>query len=181
MRRYLLLFSLLIVGAICYTVVGDKDETPANPASERREVREARRAQRQAEMEHMIDSIVVARAYIFYPQTIQLEPAGRMTNLSNPNFELRVWRGAADIFMPYISGFTPPYRHTIFNSTVTILNDYISRQSENGWNISFQADLYNASGCTFELDVSSKFGTTTLTIDNPWGNDVEYTGILSQI
>lgn len=171
---------LIVVGFATYIVTGQKEDVNPNPKSERREVRENRRAERQAEMEQQIDSIVMARAFQFTPTTIQHEPAGRMLMLSNPQFEIGIYDGAADIFIPYISGITPPYRHSIINYTVPILNKYISIQTDNGWDVSFTTSLFSASEYKFDFEINAKFGTTTLTISNTWNNDVTYTGTISR-
>ncbi len=181
MRRSTLILSLLFVGAICYTVIGDKTTENPNPKSERREVRENRRAERQAQMEQEIDSIMIAKAYVFRPSSIQREPAGRMNMLSNPNFEIRVWDGAADVFIPYISGVVPPYKHTIINYTLPFLSNYVAVQTENGWEVTFTSSLFSASTYTFKFEVNAKFGTSTLTLSNTWNNDVTYSGIITRI
>ncbi|MFI3305437.1 MAG: DUF4251 domain-containing protein [Rikenellaceae bacterium] len=173
--------GVIIAAALTYSVVANRESDNPNPKSERREVRENRRAERQAAMEREIDSLMVARAFVFRPSTIQREPAGRMTMLSNPNFEIRVWDGAADIFLPYISGVVPPYRHEIINYTLPLLSAYTALQTENGWTLSFQSNLFSASTYTFKFDINAKFGTTTLTLANTWNNNVTYTGIISRI
>lgn len=181
MKKITLFLSILLVGAITVAVVGKKDLAPENPKSERREVRENRRAERQAQMEKQIDSIMIAKRWRFVPTTIQQEPAGRMQILSNPQFEIRVWDGSADIFIPYISGVTPPYKNRIINYTVSILERYVTVQTEDGWDVSFNTSLFSASTFTFKFSINAKFGTTTLTLSNIWNNDVTYTGMVYPI
>ncbi|MFI3258946.1 MAG: DUF4251 domain-containing protein [Rikenellaceae bacterium] len=181
MKRSTFILSSLLIVAVCFVVIGDKSAPSANPKSERRELREARRAEQQAAMEREIDSIVLARAFIFRPQTAQVEPAGRMLMLSNPNFEVRIWDGAADIFIPYISGPIPPYRHTIINYTITRLDGYTAIQTENGWRITFSSGLYTASRFNFDFEINSKFGSTTLTLSNTMNNEVSYSGMITKI
>ncbi len=181
MKKIQIFLALIILGAATFAVIGKKETSPEHPKSERREVRENRRAERQAQMEQMIDSIMIAKAYVFVPQTAQQEPAGKMYMLSNPNFEIRIWDGSADIFLPYITGITPPYKHTLINYTLPSLNKYVAIQTDNGWTVTFESDLFSASTYNFELEVNAKFGTTTLTLSNTWNNDVTYTGIVQQI
>lgn len=181
MKKTTLFLSVLLIVALSFVVIGSIDSDPQNPKSERREIRENRRAERQAAMEREIDSIMIAKAWIFRPQTVQREPAGRMNMLSNPNFEIRVWDGAADIFIPYIEGITPPYKHTIINYTMPLLNNYVAIQTENGWQVTFKTSLFTASDFTFIFNVNAKFGTTTLTVKNTWNNDVTYNGSISRI
>lgn len=181
MKKNIILLASLLIGTLCVAVIGSKSQDPENPKSERREVRETRRATRQAEMEHQIDSMMLVKRWIFRPQSIQREPAGRMQFLNNPQFEVRVWGNSADVFLPYIKGITPPYRHTIINYTLPFLNDYVAVQGDNGWSVTFKSSLLSASEYTFKFEVNSKFGTTMLTLSNPWENDVTYSGILTRI
>ena len=181
MRKILVALSITIVIAIVSFVVVANSRQDGSPKSEARQIREQRREQRQAAMERQIDSIVLARTFRFTPQSFQRQPAGRMQMVSNPNFEVRIDDGYADIFLPYIDGITPPYRHVILNYTVTYLEGYTTVQTENGWQITFKSSLYSASDYTFTFEVSSKFGTTTLSVDNPFGNDVTYSGVISRI
>ncbi len=181
MKRTTLFLSVALVVAICFAVIGGKTEAPADPKSERREVRENRRTERQAAMEAQTDSIILARSYIFRPQSAQREPAGSLHLLSNPQFEVRVWDGSADIFLPYFEGITPPYRKVLLNNTILFLDNYVAIQTDNGWDISFSTSLYSASTFTFKFEVNAKFGTTKLTISNTWNNTVTYMGMLSKI
>lgn len=182
MKNLSALLLLLLIGvSVSYKVVGNKESTPTHPKSERREIRENRRAVRQAESERLIDSIMIAKAFVFRPSTIQREPAGSMIMLSNPNFEIRVLDGAADIFLPYISGAVPPYRHSIINYTLPMVSKYVAIQTENGWQVTFNSNLFTASTYTFQFEINSKFGTTTLKLSNTWNNDVTYSGYITQI
>ncbi len=178
MKKNIVIF--IIATIVGFVVIGSTHFV-GTPSTEKREVREQRREARQAAMEQQIDSIVLSHSFRFIPQTIQLEPAGRMTMLSNPNFEVWVDIGAADIFLPYIKGIAPPYQHVILNSTITSLDGYTSVQSTNGWRVSFSSSLYSGTLYTFTFEIDAKFGTTTLTLNNPWYNEVSYTGIISQI
>lgn len=168
---------ILILG--CVVTIGNKNN--GSPKSEARQIREQRREQRQAAMEKQIDSIVLARAFKFMPQSFQLQPAGRSNMVANPNFEVRIDQNYADIFLPYIEGITPPYRHVIINNTITSFKGYTSIQTENGWTVTFKTSLYTASDYTFTFEINSKFGTTNLSVDNPWGNDVTYSGMIVRI
>ncbi len=182
MRRSTLFLSIALVIAVCCAVVAaSSSNDPSNPKSERREVRENRRAQRQATMEREIDSIVMAKAFIFSPQTAQQEPAGKYMMLSNPNFEVRVWDNSADVFIPYMMGATPPYRSVLLNCTISGLNEYTTVQTDDGWLISFDSNLYSSSSFKFKLEVNAKFGTATLTVSNIWNTTMTYGGMLSKI
>ena len=50
-----------------------------------------RRAQRVAEYEKLIDSIVLSHNFQFNPQSVQMQPAGTMRFLTNPNYTVSLW------------------------------------------------------------------------------------------
>ncbi|MFR9651385.1 MAG: DUF4251 domain-containing protein [Rikenellaceae bacterium] len=178
MKKIVVIFAIATI--IGYVVIG-RDPRAGSPSSEAREVREQRREQRQAAMEQQIDSIVRARSFRFLPQTMQLEPAGRMVMLSNPSFEVWIDGGASDIFIPYIKGIAPPYSHVILNSTIVSMDGYTTEQTTNGWSVTFSSSLYSGSEYTFTFDIYSKVGTATLVVDNPWFNEVSYSGVITKI
>lgn len=182
MKKFPYLFTLLLLCTIGLVVTGQRNGSKNRSAAkqESREVREERRAKRQAEMEHTIDSIVLAHSFQFMPNTMQQEISGKMNMLSNPNFEVGIWDGSADIFLPYIKGFTPPYKHILLNYTISYMDNYVTEQTENGWLVSFESNLYSASNYTFVFEINSKLGSTTLTLKNPWYESVEYTGTISK-
>lgn len=149
--------------------------------TERREARQQRRAQRIAEYTAYIDSLILSRNFQFNPQTMQQQPAGPMQIISNPNFDLALWDTTVDICLPYIKGFTPPYRYTVINCTVPDVSDLVLEQTAHGWNISFSSSLYSASLYTFSLEIISANGGGTLTISSPWYNSVQYSGTLTSL
>ncbi len=180
MRKIIYLVALfLCVGLAAYSVIGTRP-TPTSPKSEKREVREQRRAARQAEYERLTDSIVLAHAFQFIPQTMQQEIAGPMRMLSNPNFEVGIYDDAADIFLPYIKGMAPPYHYTILNYTIPGMSDFVTEQTASGWRVSFTTSLYSASTYTFVFEINSKYGGATLNVKNTWNNTVQYTGSISR-
>ncbi len=180
MKKTLLLLSILTLCVFAALSVVGKKQSTSSPKSEAREVREQRRAARQAATEKMIDSLVLAHSFQFRPQSMQQEISGGMNILANPNFEVGIWDGSADIFLPYIKGIAPPYRHVILNYTVTMLNNYTTEQTDNGWIVSFTTNLYSSSDYTFIFDINTKYGSTTLTIKSVWYESVKYVGWISQ-
>lgn len=48
-----------------------------------------------------------------------------------------MWDGTADITLPYIKGYVPPYYVTIINYTVSDLQGYITEQTHEGWMVTF--------------------------------------------
>ncbi len=176
MKRLSILLTILLFCALCYGVI-DKSSLPQDP----REMRQQRRADRQAAMEHKIDSLVEARAFQFNPQTMIVEPTGRMILLSNPNLELYIVDGMADIFLPIVRGIAPPYRHSILNATISLPSDYRSFKSEEGWHVTFSSTLYTTTTYTFDMVINSKFGTITLNLENPWYNTIQYSGTITQV
>lgn len=144
------------------------------------EERAERRAKRLAEDAKLIDSIILSHNFEFNPQSVQLQPAGMMKLLSNPNYTLTVWRGSMDICLPYYTGIVPPYRYTLLNTGSPSLNDYVTQQTEHGWKVTFNTYLYASMEYSFVLDIYSH-GGATLTINNTWYNPVQYMGTITQI
>ncbi len=180
MKKIILFLSFILLCAIGQAVMKQSaDKVTAK--QEKRAEREQRRAQKQAAYEKSIDSIILSRNYQFNPQSMQREPAGSMRLLSNPNFDVTMMNGTADIFLPYIKGYVPPYHNVIINYTVPSVDNYVAEQTDEGWMITFETSLYSASTYTFTIDVSSKFGGATLTIKNTWFNTVQYNGTISQL
>lgn len=146
--------------------------------NERREDREKRREQRLAEYTHFVDSLVMSHNFRFYPQTMQQQPGGSMRIISNPHFNLAMWDTTVDICLPYIKGYTPPYRYVILNYTLTDISNYVTEQTAHGWTVTFTSSLYSAQTYTFTLEIFSTEGGGTLTISSPWYNAVQYSGTI---
>lgn len=179
MKRFLVILSALLLLVAAMSVVGQKSRL--SPKEERREVREKRRAQRLADYEKMMDSIVLSHNFQFNPQTMQRQPAGPMRNILNPEYSVGIWGTVADICLPYIKGYTPPYYVTILNYTIPSLENFITEQTQEGWLVSFQSSLFSGSTYTFLFEIYSRTGGATLTIKNPWYNDVQYSGTITQL
>ena len=179
MKRFFMLFVLLLLVIGGAVVIGQKKEL--SPKEERREQREKRRAQRLADYEKMIDSLVLSRNFQFNPSSMQRQPAGPMRQLMNPEFEVGIWDTTADICLPYIKGYVPPYYVTVINYTVPNLEHFTTEQTHEGWLLSFQTSLFSASTYTFTFEIYSKTGGAVQTISNPWYDNVEYWGTISQL
>lgn len=179
MKKTVILLTSLLLCALALTVIGQKKVL--TPKEERREQREKRRADRIARFEHTIDSIVMARSFQFNPNSMQRQPAGPMRQIMNPEFSVGIWDGSADICIPYIKGYVPPYYVTIINYTVNSLEHYLTEQTAEGWMVSFQTSLYSGSDYTFTFEIYSRTGGATLTITNPWYSPVQYSGSISQV
>lgn len=149
--------------------------------NESREAREKRRADRLASYVQFIDSLVLSRNFQFNPQTMQQQPAGSMHIINNPNFDLALWDTTVDICLPYIKGYTPPYRYTVLNYTLPYVSNLVVEQTHDGWTVSFGTSLYSAQNYTFTLEIISANGGGTLTISSPWYNAVQYSGSLSAL
>lgn len=179
MKRIYFLFAALLLVLMAAAVVGQK--TNLSPKEERREQREKRRADRLAAYEKMMDSLVLSHNFQFNPQTMQQQPAGPMRNILNPEFEVGIWGSTADICLPYIKGYTPPYMVGIINCTIPSLENFLTEQTAEGWMVSFTTSLFTGSNYTFLFEIYSRTGGATLTIKNPWYSDVQYTGTISQL
>lgn len=169
----------LLLCAAAATVIGQKKML--SPKEERREVREKRRADRIASYEKTMDSLVLSRHFEFNPQTMQRQPAGPLRQLMNPQFSIGIWDGTADICIPYIKGYVPPYYVTMINYTVSELQGYTTEQTNEGWMVTFSSSLFSASTYTFTFEIFTRTGGANLTITNPWYNPVQYTGTISQL
>lgn len=165
---------------------------PMEPTPERRayhermhsmthEQRVAHRAERQAEFEKYVDSIVLSHNFEFNPQTIQIMPAGAMRFLSNINYTVTLWRGTLDVCLPYWVGYTPPYRYVLLNTVTPSLGTILTKQTEEGWQVSFKVNLYATEEYNFTFDINSKYGGATLTISNLWYNPVQYSGTITRV
>ena len=130
MKKIILIVAGALLCATAVTVIGQKKIL--SPKEERREVREKRRAERLAEFERSTDSLVLSRNFQFNPQTMQRQPAGPLRQLLNPNFTVSIWDGTADICLPYVKGYVPPYYTTILNYTVGNLQGYTTEQTHEG-------------------------------------------------
>lgn len=192
MKRFL--FITVCVAISCSALIGQSRNARSNslqqnisqsPQSsdykeelrnERREEREKRRAQRLAEYTHYIDSLVLSHNFRFTPQTMQQQPAGSMRIISNPNFNLALWDTTVDLCLPYLKGFTPPYRYVILNYTLPSVANLITEQTHDGWTVSFTSSLFSGQNYTFTLEIFAAEGGGTLTISSPWYNTVQYSG-----
>ena len=178
--KKIIYFALgVLLCAVCYTVIGQK--TDVHPKKEKKELRQQKRADRIAAYKQMVDSIVLTRNFRFNPTSMQRQPAGRTRQIYNPAFEMSMWDGYADISLPYVKGYTPPYYVAILNYTLPSVEHYIAEQTNEGWVISFTSSMFTAGTYTFTFEIFSRTGGATLTIKNPWYNDVQYQGTISRI
>ncbi len=150
--------------------------TQLSPRVEHRQAREARRTQRQAEYEQYLDSIIAAGSFQFKPRTMQRMPSGMLHLITNPEFSVQYWNGAMDIFLPYVAGMMAPYTLTVINYSLPNVEEYLTHETDDGWKVVFVTSLYSGSSYTFTLDVYTKTGSATMTIQNPWNNTIQYTG-----
>lgn len=179
MKKTILYITALVLCAVCLSVIGQKKVL--SPKEERREVREQRRAQRLADYEKFMDSLVMSHHFQFNPSTMQRQPAGPMRQIMNPNYNVGVWGTTVDICLPYIKGYVPPYYLSVINYTVPDVDHFVAEQTSEGWLVTFTTSLFSASNYTFSFEISSRMGGATLTISNPWYNDVQYTGTITQL
>lgn len=140
-----------------------------------------RRAQRMAQYEKIVDSLVLSHNFEFNPQSVQMQPAGTMRFLTNPNFTVTLWKGSLDVCVPYWVGYTPPYRYVLLNTVTPSVGTILTKQTDEGWMVSFKATLYAADEYTFTFEINSRYGGATLTISNVWYNPVQYTGTITKI
>lgn len=152
--------------------VGSSDESSA----ERRAQRVELRAQRTAQYIQYVDSLVQSHSYSFIPMNFQLQPAGTIRQIVNPNFELNVYPTWYDVYLPYIKGITPPYYVVVLNYSLPDVDNYMAARTPNGWKITFSTSMFSVNTYYFELDIISSTGSATLNISTVMYNTVTYTG-----
>lgn len=149
--------------------------------SEKHKERIAKRKARQEAYERFMDSTIVSHNYRFIPSSFNVEPAGGMQMISNPNFEMSIYTDWADIALPYYRGFVPPYRLGIINTIITCLNGYTAVQTDDGWTISFDSWLYTSNDFTFTLYVYSKTGSAQLNLTSSYYPATSYWGSIAAV
>ncbi len=142
----------------------------------RREEREKERAAKQADFERFIDSLVMTHNFTFLPTDFQMQPAGRLRQITNPNFRIGIYPTYVDICIPYYRGMTPPYVITVMNYTVPNPDKMLYVQRSKGWDVSFQSSLYSSNNYTFKFSIEGTTGEATLDIESDFLNTVTYTG-----
>ena len=160
MKRLFIIAGCTLLCTLCGAFTTEAFAQSANQKdlkSYNQEQRAQRRAQRLADMEKYIDSIVLSRNFEFNPQTIQQQPAGTMR-------------------------YVPPYKYVLLNTGVPNVSNYTEQKTEQGWMVSFKANLYaTAIDYTFTFEIDARYGSATLTISNTWYSPVQYTGTITRI
>ena len=194
MKRHLFTLAAVIGGVITIALTANKltsnNSTTKNPNPQeqqemqgdkdmrdaKQQARIARRQARQAEYELYIDSIVLAHTFRFIPTSFQVEPAGSMHPITNPNFELSIYRDYADVNLPYLRGMMPPYQLVVINNVINALNGYTAVQTDQGWTITFTSWLYSANNYMFTLHIYKTTGSAQLSIASTYYSTVSYWG-----
>jgi hypothetical protein len=172
---------LLIAAAGAVTLTAQAIRTAGSPNESheaKRKERMERRAQRTADYIHYVDSLVGSRSFSFIPLTFQMQPAGTLRQITNTSFELNFYPTWVDVYLPYIKGITPPYYISILNYALPRIDNYEAARTTDGWKVTFNSSLFSANVYTFELDIVSATGSSTLTISTPIYNTVQYSGQL---
>lgn len=185
MKRLFIIAGCTLLCTLCGAFTTEAFAQSANQKdlkSYNQEQRAQRRAQRLSDMEKYIDSIVLSRNFEFNPQTIQQQPAGTMQFITNTVYTVTLWRGSLDVCLPYYAGYVPPYKYVLLNTGVPNVSNYTEQKTEQGWMVSFKANLYaTAIDYTFTFEIDARYGSATLTISNTWYSPVQYTGTITRI
>ena len=144
----------------------------------RHQARVQEREIKTAEFKKHIDSIVLTHSYRFLPSSFTRQPAGMTRMIYNPNFQLGVYEDFVDICLPYIKGITPPYFITVLNYTITNPDNYIAKQTNEGWTITFNSSLFSANNYTFTLNIYGATGEAVLNLSSDLYNTVTYNGTI---
>lgn len=152
---------------------------------EQLETRHAERVQErdvrhQTEIKYM-DSVVLSRNYKFIPTTFQQEPAGNMHTIYSIMYSLCMYSNYMDVDLPYIVGTIPPYRMSIMNYITFDVQKYTAIQTDNGWTISFNSNLYSENTYTFTFTIYSITREAILNIGSDLYPTVTYNGAIQAI
>lgn len=145
--------------------------------AERLEQRKARHA---AFIQSM-DSTILSRNYRFIPSSFQVEPAGAMRQIYNPQYEVAVRNDYIDVYIPYVKGVVPPYYLTVLNYITYDMNGYTAVQTNDGWTITFTSSLYSINKYLFTFNIYSVSGEATLNISTELYNTVTYYGTILKV
>ena len=105
-----------------------------------------------------------------------------MQFITNTVYTVTLWRGSLDVCLPYYAGYVPPYKYVLLNTGVPNVSNYTEQKTEQGWMVSFKANLYaTAIDYTFTFEIDARYGSATLTISNTWYSPVQYTGTITRI
>ncbi|MBQ4280022.1 MAG: DUF4251 domain-containing protein [Rikenellaceae bacterium] len=170
--RYLFLALAVLCGSVAVA---------QTPESIRRADREQEREVKTAAFVKTMDSVVLSHNFVFRPETYMVQPAGMSRVINNGDFNITVRNNYADIYVPYLQGITPPYSLVILNYTITVLDNYIARQTDDGWVVSFNTNLYSSNTYTFTFTVYSKTGEVNLDISSDFYSTVSYQGGLQPV
>lgn len=142
------------------------------------QAREKTRELRTAAFAKHIDSLVLTHSYSFIPNTFQMQPAGMPRMIVNPNFRIGVYTDFIDLYLPYFKGITPPYYITVLNYTIVNPQNYLAVQTNEGWTISFNTNLFSVNTYTFTFNIYATTGEAVLNISSDLYNTVTYNGSL---
>ena len=184
--------SVAVVAALisvsAFWVEAQQNSSKQTTKEQRQTMTAERRAQRIKERDAKtaayvkhIDSIVMSHNFVFYPSSMQQQPAGSMHMLTNPAFEAGYYSDYIDVYIPFIKGIVPPYYPTVFNYILTSVSNYTTVQNDGGWTVTFDSWLYSGNDYTFKLDIYSSSGTAILNISSMAYNTVTYSGYITQV
>ena len=138
--RYLFLALAVLCGSVAVA---------QNPQSVRRADREQEREVKTAAFVRNMDSLVLSHNFVFTPSNYAVQPAGMPRVINNTDFNITIRSDFADIYIPFLQGITAPYSTTVLNYTITVLDKYLARQTDDGWVVSFNSNLYSDNTYTF--------------------------------
>ncbi len=179
MKRITIIVAALLASILLVSIAAQSRTSSSR--EERHAARVQSRAERLANYEKHVDSLVMSQNFTFNPNSFQLQPAGSTRQIYNPQFEVGVWGSTLDILLPYIKGYTPPYRIVMLNYTVPTIRDYVAERTSEGWEVTFSSSLFSASTYNFTFEIFSRTGGANLTIANMQYNTVQYSGMISNV
>ncbi|MCD8100957.1 MAG: DUF4251 domain-containing protein [Alistipes sp.] len=173
---------LLLCLSVCGIAAGTAAYGQAPQEESRHEQRVREREEKTREYCMYMDSLVRSHVYVFKPQSMQMQPAGRQQQIINPNFRMDVRADYIDLYLPFIAGRVPPYRTRVLNYTLTNIPEYRAEQSEDGqeWTITFSTTIVGSTRFQFTLTVTTCTGDAMLEIRSAENNTVKYNGFLTK-
>ncbi len=180
MKKFIILLVIMVLCLSGYEVRAQQQNQKTETKQELREERAQKRAARQLAFEQHVDSLVSGGYFQFIPRSMQ-RSVGPTLPISNPDFSLEYQKDRFDIYLPYIVGSMPPYRVSVINYVTSNAEQYTTQKTDNGWTVTFVATLFDGSIYTFTLNVYTKTGGATLTVERAFNTTVQYSGIIFQI
>lgn len=123
-----------------------------------------------------LDSLVMSRAFVFLPNSMQEIPGGWMQMIYNQFYYVGVMKDHVEVHLPVIRGTVMPY-YEILNFDTFEVKNYQASRAQFGWNISFNLIAKNDLVYTINIMIYSMTGETVMNLLTV-SNTIRYVGYL---